>query len=575
MRTTTQTDSPHGTLLAAFRRGLAVHTAEMVETTRPLSDTARVDQGMHLPYTGGELGIAVKALTAARAVRCTLAMTDPDDLAVVWSADTRKTVRAAVLANPAVSSAVIYEARCAAYDGWWVNQSADAAFALIAAGEYHPKRADVLDRSTSHIVAHVRAHGVIDTTVAYLVTAAASVELTDIPVDLGGADQENPAQLAAFVTHWAPSLHVRAIAQLWANVAIRDQLRNQSTLTKHLTAVVDTWEAGLDLLPRDVLRQVLDDGGLWHSGVLALGERSIDMLIDVAPGSMQWCDMTVDVAGLAALPRASSVLRGTVTARGDLTDDALHRAAFDLPQDFSVALPDSPAVHARIAELGWDTPEVQRRVSANDHPLLDARVSRSPVMLASEAKDDPNARAVLMARIMGDSGSYPLASSARESVMLTLLRTADTLERLVEVAPFVSDTDRPAFDHAAAVRRWLRFGGSAAEIVAIAPNLVRVAALKADSGEWFGDRLSRSSAMSSADLAAFAQVVSARVFEAHTGFAQTLTELVFTLAGGNRVRADEALERATELALGGFPGTIAQLAATAVALSEPAVPAVV
>jgi hypothetical protein len=566
MPTTTQTDNPHDTLLAALRRGLAAHKAE----TRPLSDPARVAQGLPLPYTGKELGIAVKALTAARAVACASAMTDPADLAVVWHADARKTVRAAVLANPGVPSAVCDEARCASYDGWWVNQSDDAAFALIAAGEYHPKRADVLGRSTVRIVAHVRAHGVIDTTVAHLVTPAASVELTDVPVDLAGVDYKGASRLAAFVTHWAPLLHVRAIAQLWANDAIRDQLRNQFTLARHLTAIVDTWEAGLDLLPRDVLRQILNASVKDHAGVLALGARSIGILIDVAPGSMQMCNMAVDVAGLAALPRACSFLRGTVTARGDLTDDALHRAAFDLPSKFHVDLPDSPAVHARIAELGWDTERVQWRLSPNDDQLLQARVARSPFVLSTVLKADPNVRAVLMARIMGVPGSYPLTLSTRQSVMQKLLRTADTLERLVEVAPFVSDTDAPEHEHASAVLRWLRFGESATEIVAIAPNLVRVASLKEDSEGWLGDRLRRPVAVSSADLAAFAQVAPAAVFEVHKDFAQTLAVLVAAHTAGDDVRENEALERATELALGGFPGTIAQLAATAVALSEPA-----
>jgi hypothetical protein len=454
------------------------------------------------------------------------------------------------------------------------TQSDDVAFALIAAGEHHPGRADVLARSTVRIVAHVRAHGVIDTTVAYLVTPAASVELTDVPVDLAAADHKEASRLVAFVTHWAPSLHVRALAQLWANDAIRDQLRNQFTLARHLPAIVDTWEAGLDLLPGDVVREILNASGRRHEGVLALGERSIDMLIDVATRNPQRYNMTVDVAGLAALPRVRSVLRGKVTARGDLTDDALHRAAFGLPQDFSVDLPDSPAVHARIAELGWDTAEVQIRVSDFGDPMLQARVACSPNVLASVVDVDPSARAVLMARIMGDSGSYPLASSARESVMLTLLRTADTLERLVEVAPFVSDTDPPVDAHAWAVLRWLGFGESATEIVATAPNLMRAACLREDLSGWFGDRYGQPSAASSADLAAFAQVVPAAVFKAHQGFAQTLAALVATHAAGDDVRENEALERATELALGGFPGTIAQLAATAVALSEPAVPVV-
>jgi hypothetical protein len=451
-----------------------------------------------------------------------------------------------------------------------ITQTDDAAFALIAAGEPHPERADVLDRSTARIVAHVRAHGVIDTTVAYLVTPAASVELTDVPVDLGGADYLRTGHLVSSVTRWEPSLHVRAIAQLGASGTVSRFFRGGPVLARHLTAIVDTWEAGLDLLPRDVLRQILDACDRRHAGVLALGERSIDMLIAAASRNSQLCTMTVDVAGLAALPRASSVLRGKVTARGDLTDDALHRAAFDLPSNFHVDLPDSPTVHARIAELGWDTPEVQQRIYHDGEPLLDARVAHDPFAIAA----DPNVRAVLIARLAGDPGSYPLATSARQYVMPKLLRTADTLERLVEVAPFVSDTDTPALEHASAVLRWLRFGESGAEIVAIAPNLVRVACLTRDSPGWFGNRFSLSSAVSSADLVAFAQVVPAAVFEVHQGFAQTLAALVAAHTAGDDVRENEALERAMELALGGFPGTVAQLAATAVALSEPAVPAI-
>jgi hypothetical protein len=237
-----------------------------------------------------------------------------------------------------------------------------------------------------------------------------------------------------------------------------------------------------------------------------------------------------------------------------------------------VDLPDSPAVHARIAEVGWDTPEVQRRVSSNGETLLAARVARSPIVLAKTVAADPKVRAVLMARVMGDSGSHPLVPGPRQVVMQTMLRTADTLERLVEVAPFVSDTDPPVLEHASAVLRWLEFGEPAAEIVAIAPNLVRAACLTTGLPGWFGVRFTRPVAMSSADLAAFAQVVSARVFEVHTGFAQTLAVLVAAHTAGDRM--DEAFERATELALGGFPGTIAQLAATAVALTAPAVPAV-
>jgi hypothetical protein len=455
------------------------------------------------------------------------------------------------------------------------TQTDDAAFALIAAGESHPKRADVLDRSTARIVAHVRAHGVIDATVAHLITPAASVELTDIPVHLAGSAFRRMACPADFIPHWEPSLHVRALAQLWTNDTI-SRLFFYRPADQHLAAIVDTWEAGLDLLSTRVLRSILNVSEHRYDGVLALGERSIDMLITTAPyRTMQLRTMTVDVAGLAALPRASSVLRGKVTARGDLTDDALHRAAFDLPPNFSVDLPDSPAVHARIAELGWDTERVQHRVCTDGDKLLQARVARSPFVLAKTVEADPNVRAVLIARLAGDPGSYPLTMSACHHVMPKLLRTADTLEDLVEVAPFVSDTDTSVDEYAWAVLRWLGFGGSAAEIVAIAPNLVRVASLKEDSEGWFGDRLGRSSAVSSADLVAFAQVVPAAVFEVHTGFTQTLAALVAAHTADDDVRENEALERAMELALGGFPGTVAQLAATAVALSEHAVPAVV
>jgi hypothetical protein len=585
---------------AQILQALARHTDPHTAQALGMSDAEIIGLGLPLPYTGQQLVSAVKALPTttgrmdAPAQLAAGRVTAQEDIELLWSSDRRKTVRRAMLAlNPHVPLELRLAARADGFSEWSDQLDDVTKVTLVLSGEVTGlTRTERYYTDPDAIVTALRAHGVIDDRALTFLSPDTAAQLDGLPVT---ATIRSLFGLTDFVNRTAPRMLVALVATAYAHQAKYDpkDALERTWGKVGLQMLVDLHDAGTPAVDDELLAALIANRTF---GKLRLSGPSMTAIASHAyvskPSGVSW---SLDRDALQALlawcdDQWSTMPQGELYRHGDLDIDTLHACAFDIPavlQLHNKLGPTGPVLDA-IDGRDADDSAVALRV-ADGTPALQARVG-SVCSLSPTDLTDLGILNTIAARLHGDPHAYPLRDGEANTAAKLLVRHTPnaTSDELVEHVRVALDTDGELYPITAhdLIVGLMGQGVTANEIASFVPELIdrgSRAAVTFNAGE---DSLFWSLAVTPELALAFGPHIPGYVYMPRMGNDPWLAYIVDRIYAtvhddnGHRSAHDvrehraSALEQAAGLLAAGHPGSLLGVATLAVALSEPAVPAV-